>query len=544
MTIKKQITKNQARRDDQIKEIIRCGKEPLYFIKKYCKIQHPLRGTIPFKTYDFQDDCISDFQKNRLNIVLKSRQLGLSTICAAFAVWMAIFQKDKNILVIATKLQTAQNFVKKTKTIIDFLPEWLMLPKCEPSKQQLTFSNGSVIKAIPTSPDAGRSEALSLLIIDEAAFIADFDEIWTGLSPTISTGGRAIILSTPNGVGGQYYKLWVDAETRLNSFNPIRIPWNRHPEHDEEWFESETRNLTKRQISQEFLCDFVASGDTFLQADDLDWVQSTIKEPVERCGYDRTIWVWKRPEVDRKYIISADISRGDARDFSAFHIIDMQTLEIVVEYMGKIPPDDFADLLMVWGNKYNIALIVPESNSFGWSVCTKIRKQNYPRLYYQNHRGDPYTYMPLKEDEKPGFRTDSSSRLQMLSKLEELIRNKKLKMHSQRLYDQLRAFIWQNNKPIASKDSFDDLVISLAIGAYLIDGGLDVNKSSLHFAYAMLDATSVVRDSSAVSSQLSVIDEVQPISRTNNYSNYLKPRQADDVYKGRGGYKDIGWLIK
>jgi hypothetical protein len=154
-------------KNEQIREIIKCGKDPVYFIKNYVKIQHPTQGTIPFETYDFQDDCIAAFLEHRLNIVLKSRQLGLSTVSAAYAVWMAIFQKDKNILVIATKLATAINFIKKVTVMVGNIPKWLLLPKYEPSKQQVQFSNGSTIKAVPTSEDAGRSEALSLLIVDE-----------------------------------------------------------------------------------------------------------------------------------------------------------------------------------------------------------------------------------------------------------------------------------------------------------------------------------------------------------------------------------------
>lgn len=158
----KLLTKQQ-----QVNEIIRCGKDPAYFIRKYAKIQHPLKGTIPFDLYDFQEDCLNDFQNNRFNIVLKSRQLGLSTISAAYATWLAIFYKDKNVLVIATKLATAQNFIKKVHVMLQSLPTWLLMPKFEPSKQQISFSNGSQVKAVPTSEDAGRSESLSLLIVDE-----------------------------------------------------------------------------------------------------------------------------------------------------------------------------------------------------------------------------------------------------------------------------------------------------------------------------------------------------------------------------------------
>ena len=264
-------------RQAQVAEIIKCGKNPVYFMKKYCMIQHQLRGLIPFETYDFQDDCVKSFQENRFNIVLKSRQLGLSTVTAAYAVWYAIFKKDKNILVIATKLATAINFIKKVKTIVDNIPPWLLLTKFEPTKQAIRFTNGSSITAIPTSPDAGRSEALALLIVDEAAFIRDFDDIWTSLYPTLSTGGNAIILSTPNGVGGQYYKLWVEAESKANDFNPIRLAWWVHPEHDQAWFDKETKNLARRNIAQEFLCDFISSGDTFLQPGDLERLREQIQ---------------------------------------------------------------------------------------------------------------------------------------------------------------------------------------------------------------------------------------------------------------------------
>ena len=189
-------------KNSQTEEVIKCGKDPVHFINKWTKITHPNRGLISFKTYPFQNDCVKEFVKHRFNIVLKSRQLGLSTVTAAFALWRAIFYKEKNILIIATKMATATNFVRKVKTMLANLPPWLLIPKVtSETRTSIEFSNGSIIKAVPTSEDAGRSEALSLLIIDEAAFIRNFEELWKGLYPTLSTGGGAIILSTPNGVG-------------------------------------------------------------------------------------------------------------------------------------------------------------------------------------------------------------------------------------------------------------------------------------------------------------------------------------------------------
>ena len=107
---------NTSNKTRQVTEIIRCGKDPTYFFNNYVKIQHPTRGTIPFKTFPFQDVCVQDFIENRFTVIVKSRQLGLSTLVAAYSVWLALFQKDKNILIIATKLSVAQVFIKKVKT--------------------------------------------------------------------------------------------------------------------------------------------------------------------------------------------------------------------------------------------------------------------------------------------------------------------------------------------------------------------------------------------------------------------------------------------
>jgi hypothetical protein len=151
-------------------EIIKCGRDALYFINRYVKIAHPERGMVKFDTYPFQDECVKEFQNNKMVIVNKSRQLGLSTICAAYSLWMAIFQREKNILIIATKLETAKLFISKVKTMKDSLPDWLVMPHVQAETvRHLKFSNGSQIKAVPTAPDAGRGESLSLLVIDECA---------------------------------------------------------------------------------------------------------------------------------------------------------------------------------------------------------------------------------------------------------------------------------------------------------------------------------------------------------------------------------------
>tara|TARA_X000001388_G_scaffold77253_1_gene77257 strand:+ start:769 stop:2385 length:1617 start_codon:yes stop_codon:yes gene_type:complete len=476
----------------QVKEIVKCGKDPNYFFKNYLKIQHPVRGLIPFETYPFQDDCIEDFLENRFNIVLKSRQLGLSTLVAAYAVWMAIFQREKNILIIATKLTVAQNFITKVKTMIRSLPKWMLLAEIvENNKQKIRFSHGSEIKAVPTSEDAGRSEALSLLIVDEAAFVRNFDTIWTGIYPTISTGGRVIILSTPNGVGGQYHKLYVDAESGLNEFNAINLPWSVHPERDDDWFEKTTRNMNKRQIAQEYLCDFATSGETFLDNNTIEWMRQNVKKPIERLGHDRNVWVWKYPLTENDYILSADVSRGDSKDYSTFHIIDNSTGEIVAEYKGKIRPDTFAELINEFGLKYNKALVCPENNSYGYATILKLQELKYPKLYYRKRKtvyvGD---YVPPASADVAGFNTNGKTRSTILAKLEEALRNRQIISYSSRFYEELKVFTWNTGRAQARAGFNDDLVMSLAICSWLYDGASEYSKSNKGLNEAMLSAMS------------------------------------------------------
>ncbi len=478
----------------QIKEIVRCGKDPVYFMNRYLKIQHPTKGLIDFNTYPFQDDCVKDFNDHRFNIILKSRQLGISTLSAAYAVWLACFYKDKNVLVIATKLAVAQNFIKKVKVAIRSMPKWLLMPEIVGNnKQAVEFSNGSQIKAVPTSDDAGRSEALSLLIVDEAAFVRNFDELFTGLYPTLSTGGRAIILSTPNGVGGQYHDLWVKAESGENEFNPIKLPWDVHPEHGEEWFASESKNLSKKQIAQELLCDFAASGDTVLSTEDIEWLGANIKRPIERWGPEMGVWVWKYSLSEHKYIISADVSRGDAADYSTFHVIDTGTSEVVAEFKGKTPPDQFATLLAEAGKRYNEALICPENNTYGYAVIMKLRDLDYKNLYFKNEKDRFSALYGLGEVDlgKIGFATTGQSRNQILAKLEQVIRNREIKTYSSRLYEEAKTFIWRGNKAQAQKGQNDDLMMALAIGVWLYDTSPVHSKHSFDLNKAMLDGFGV-----------------------------------------------------
>ena len=528
----------QVTKQKQIKEIVRCGKDPVYFVNKYVKIQHPTRGLIRFDTYPFQDDCMIEFVNNRFNIILKSRQLGISTLTACYSVWLACFYRDKNVLIIATKLAVAQNFIKKVKTALRSVPSWLILPEITSNnKQSVEFSNGSTIKAVPTSDDAGRSEALSLLIVDEAAFIRNFDELWMGLYSTLSTGGRAIVLSTPNGVGDKYHELCMGAQNGENEFNFIKLLWDVHPERDSKWWETETRNMSRKQIAQELMCDFAASGDTFLTSTDLEKLSLQIQNPIERWGPDMGVWVWKYYLSDHKYVISADVARGDANDYSTFQIFDIITSEQVAEYKGKLPPDQFATVLAEAGRRYGDALVCPENNTYGYAVVMKLVDIGYKNLYFK-HEKDKFAALycnGVPEVSKIGFQTNSQSRGQVLTKLEETIRTSAVRFYSTRFYEELKTFVWKGNKAQAQKGRNDDLVIAAAIGVWLFDTDPHRHKQSHDLNKAMLDAFKLNESKSRPN---------QPMWSKVQAANPFKPYYMHDMpQSGSIDGIDYSWLL-
>ena len=234
--------------------------------------------------------------------------------------------------------------IKKVKSIHRHLPPWMKIAKISiDNRTSFELSNGSQIKASSTSSDAGRSEALSLLVIDEAGHVDGLDELWTGLYPTLSTGGRCIALSTPNGVGNWFHQTYADAESYKNDFHFVKLPWDEHPERDQEWFEKETRNMSRRQIAQELECNFNMSGETVFHPEDMALIEKNLCEPKYKTGFDRNLWMWEEYEPGSTYMLAADVARGDGMDYSTFHIFKLETNEIIAEYQCKPTPDIFSD---------------------------------------------------------------------------------------------------------------------------------------------------------------------------------------------------------
>jgi hypothetical protein len=477
-------------------EYQRCAKDPIYFMRKYCMIQHPVRGKIPFHLFPFQEDTLTQFKDHRYNIVLKSRQTGISTLTAGFSLWKMLFNDDYNVLVIATKQEVAKNLVTKVRVMNQYLPSWLKLTTVEDNKLSLRYSNGSQIKATSAAGDAGRSEALSLLVFDEAAFIDKIEEIWISAQSTLSTGGSAIVLSTPNGVGNFFHKTWVGSEDGTNGFNNIRIHWSVHPEREQAWRDEQEVLLGPKGAAQECDCDFVSSGDSVIDPQLLQFYKDTyVQEPVERGGFDGNLWKWEYPNYSKSYMVVADVARGDSSDYSAAHVIDVEDSSQVAEYRGKLDTKDFGNFLVALATEYNNALLVIENANVGWAAIQQVIDRNYSNLYYmskdlkyvdvENQLSNKYR----SEDRGmvAGFSTTSRTRPLIISKLEEYVREKSITIRSVRTIDELFTFIWNNGRAEAMRGYNDDLTMALAISLWVRDTalrlrqeGIDLTKQALN----------------------------------------------------------------
>ena len=463
------------------KEYIKCAQDPAYFMKKYCMIQHPIRGKIPFELYDFQEKSVNEFHQNRFNVILKARQLGISTLTAGYSLWMMTFHQDKNILVIATKQEVAKNLVTKVRVMHANLPSWLKQRCVEDNKLNLRYMNGSQIKAVSSGPEAARSEALSLLILDEAAFIDKIDEIWTAAQQTLTTGGSCIALSTPNGVGNWFHKTWVDAEEGRGMFNPIKLHWTVHPDREQEWRDEQDKLLGPSSAAQECDCDFLTSGTGVIDAIVLERLRKDFcKDPIERRGVDSNVWIWEQPDYSKDYLVCADVGRGDSADYSAFHIIELETMSQVAEYKGRINTKDFGNMLVSIATEYNDAILIIENNNIGWATIQQVIDRDYPNLFYTSKDlqyvdvQHQITNKHYREEKKmvAGFSTTSKTRPLIISKLEEFFREESVVVRSNRLIDELLTFVYINNRAEAMRGYNDDLVMSFAIGLWVRDTAL------------------------------------------------------------------------
>jgi len=488
-------------------ELVRCKQDPVYFCKKYYMIQHPTKGRVHFNLYPFQESVLRLFLKNKFSIVNKSRQLGI-----------------------------------RVKFGYDSLPSWMKIKSLENNKLSIRLSNGSQMKAVSAAGDSARSEAVSLLLIDEAAFIDNIEEVFVSAQQTLATGGGCIAMSTPYGTGNWFHRTWVKAEAGGNSFLPIRLPWDVHPERNQSWRDQQDVDLGPRMAAQECDCDFTTSGDTAIDPAILNWYLIQAKEPVERRGLDGNLWIFERPDYARMYAVVADCARGDGKDYSAFHVFDIENNTQVAEYKGQIGTRDFGHFLVGIASEYNNALLVIENANVGWDVVQTAIERGYPNMYYSPRQDAALTNVDMylnKFDSGqgmvPGFSTTLRTRPLVIGKMISYLHEKSVTISSKRTLEELRTFVWKNGKAQAQDGYNDDLVMALGICMFLRDTSLKYKQTGDLLTIASLE--NFGKTTTSVGPSLYQGQSYRGIGGGNGVPDQWK------MDTGNGQMLDLTWLI-
>ena len=440
---------------EQVRTLARVVQDVFYF-SLFIFVVHPVRGKVRFDLYPYQKSVLYQFVKDRFNIILKFRQAGITELISMYCLWLAMYHPNKKINIISIKDTTAKKVLKKIKYMYKNLPSYLQVPIINGrtgeygSASMIEFNNGSFIESIPTSSEAGRSESLSLLVIDEAAIVRWADQIWAAAFPTLSTGGSAIVNSTPYGIGNFYHSKWVDAIAGGNEFTPIRLYWKMHPERDIEWYNQMSTALGPKRTAQEIDGDFLSSGNSVFDLMDIKAIEDCLSDfPVIKRRYNGQYLQFNEPEPDKDYFIGADVATGRATDYSSFTCMDKVGEEQVV-YKGRMSVDKYARLLGDTGQLFNWATLAPESNDVGLAVTSMLQAEGYPKLYYFQKMVKKKGKTRPEVDTAPGWLTTSKNRPVIIDGLEADIRNDVITCKDPFFVYEAKTFIYDSlGRPVA-----------------------------------------------------------------------------------------------
>ena len=315
---------------DTIQELIKCQHDPVYFIKNYVHLQHPTKGKMLFALYDYQEELVRALQQERWVIALLARQMGKTQTISMFLLWYAMFHRDQTILIASKNNSHAMEIMDRIRFAYEELPHWLKAGCRYYNKHNIEFDNGSRIKSESTTEKTGRGLSISKLYLDELAFINPRiqENMWASLAPTLSTGGSAIISSTPNGDTDLYATLWRGANSGANSFRPLMYPWNRHPERGENYLKEMRGQLGEKKFRQEVLCEFISSDAMLIDSIKLSYLKPSA--PVsENMGFQ--FWKEKLGGRGKTYLVGVDPATGNGADFTSIEIVEFPSLEQVGE---------------------------------------------------------------------------------------------------------------------------------------------------------------------------------------------------------------------
>lgn len=368
--------------EEQIQEIEKCMDNIIYFAESYFWILNVDEGKQLIKLHKFQKRVLKKLRENRFFCLLASRQVGKSTLFTIYLLWLANFFPDQRIMLIANKESTAIEIFGRVRMAYEMLPNWLKSGVVEYQKTSMELANGSRIQISTTTGTAARGQAVSLLLIDECAFIEPhlMDSFWASVFPIVSSSKKAKVFmcSTPNGTGNLFYEKYTSAAEGKDKdgWTCDKVLWSEVPGRDEQWVREIKAGLgSEEKWQQEFECKFLNSGETSMSEDDYKFLIQYVQEPVEVLK-DGAYKIYEPPNPDRIYVAGIDTSDGIGGDYSCIKILDITDLKEIIEvaefYSNTTPVAEFAnicyEILCHWGKP----LCCIERNNQGGQIADRL----------------------------------------------------------------------------------------------------------------------------------------------------------------------------
>ena len=470
-------------RGESSKDIDACVR----FLQEAVYIQHPEHGALLFELREAQLATIAQVIENRYVMILKARQIGYSTLFAAYCLWLSLFWDDQVIVMLSRNEREAQKLLAKADYAYKRLPEWLRdraAKRLDRTVMKMTFDNGSSIESMPSKDDPARGSAVSLIIVDEWAFFDNAEEAWASIEPVTDVGGRVIGLSTANGSGNFFHNFWNRAVSGNSQFVHSFFPWSANTDRGADWYEVKKQNMLPWQLAQEYPDNpeeaFVRSGNPVFDVDFLrtqktttpeygyldTYVNGTARNPVYIQEANPTSFQqWRKPERDYQYVIGADVAEGlEHGDYSCLQVVCLQTNEQVAEWHAHIDADLFGEEIAKVAWYYNRALIAVEVNNHGLTTNKALQRLNYPKLYIR-HELDGKTIYQNRQT-KIGWLTTKASKPLMIDELSMALRQG-LVVNDKNTIGELLTYT-RNEKGQMGGSPFDDRVIALAIANQML----------------------------------------------------------------------------
>lgn len=482
---------------NHVQELRKCAEDSVYFIKTYCQIQHPVRGSIPFKLYPYQENMLETYQHNKQVIVLSARQTGKSQTSAAYILWYAMFHFEKTVLIASNKNDNAMEMIYRIKFMYERLPHWIKPGLTDDgwNKHNIGFDNGCRIISTATSENSGRGLSISLLFLDEFAFVRDTvqEEFWTSMAPTLATGGSCIITSTPNGDSNLFAQLWRGANIPLtvntnvgsNGFIPIHVKWDEPPGRDEKFKELEMAKIGELKWLQEYETKFISSDPLLFNTVVLANLTEEIKQ-VRPFGTISDIAFFKPPVDGGIYLAGVDPATGSGNDYTTIVVFDFPNMEQVAEWRSNTMSSVqsyhiLKKLLNVYEKVHATVYFSIENNGVGEGIISLYEADENPP--------DTAEFVSEAGNNKRGMTTTGKSKMKACVNIKEMVERNSMKIKSIVLLEEMKQYVRTKGSYAAKIGGTDDLVSSCLIVVRLLEevASFDQDAWDKIYSHAYID---------------------------------------------------------